>query len=128
MLVPRPPARLGVEKEPLFIIVGDVVVQVLCKCKLAMKLVALECQRHGDRIHRWLRHSYLLERNSIVLKKEEAIVAYGGLGFLYQICYDGRVIRVKQCQIDRLQLREVVFLLGRGRGLPIWNQRLARQV
>lgn len=69
---------------------------------------------------------HLLERNSIVLEEQEAVMANGKLDLLDKLINDGWVLRVQQREINRLELGKVVLLLGDWRRVPLWHGGLAR--
>lgn len=69
---------------------------------------------------------HLLQRNSIVLEEQEAVMTNGKFDLLDKFIDDGRVLRVQQREINRLEFGKVVLLLGGLRRNPLWHEGLAR--
>lgn len=69
---------------------------------------------------------HLLERNSIVLEEQKAVMANGKLDLLDKLINDDWVLRVQQREINRLEFGKVVLLLGGLWRNPLWHEGLAR--
>jgi hypothetical protein len=71
---------------------------------------------------------YLLQRNPVVLKEQEAIIANGDLDLLNKFINYSRVIRIQQGKINRAKFSEILLLLSDWRRNPCRDKRLAREV
>ena len=57
-------------------------------------------------------HAHLLQRNTIVLKKQKTVVANGNLDLLDKLINNGRILRIQQGEINGLEIGKVVLLFG----------------
>ena len=72
--------------------------------------------------------THLLKRYTIVLQEQETIIPDCSLDLLHEGIDDGRVVRVHQGQVDRLERGKAFSLLGDGWRHPLVDVRLAGQV